>query len=428
MANPKAPKSILVTLRQKLCCGCGICQAVCPAGAIKMQIDPQKGIYLPKLNEDLCQDCGKCLKVCPGTGINLDEYTEALFGGKSLFLIENSCYTAFSSDSLQRHLSTSGGIATTLLAYALETGLIDGALVSIAPPSSPLTPTGFIARTAEELKQAAGSKYCPVAANTAISEIAAKPGRYAVAGLPCHIQAIRKAERQNPVLQERIVLHLGIVCSSTMSFKGTEYILKKQGINKDSVTSLNYRTNGWPGNMRLEISGGTTLTLPLKAYHPYHGHGFFTPRRCLMCNDQLNELADISLGDAWLKELENDHEGTSAVIVRGSTGQNFYQSAVKNGCIKSRPLAAKRVMEWRNKRQDYAAKKAVLPLLGWKLPEYPAPHPPARRIAYLYTIEQVINYHLGRTNSSLIIEPAKHFWTGLSGLAERLIGKRASRG
>lgn len=428
MNTPKEPKSILLTLRQQLCCGCGICQAICPAGAIKMQIAPDKGIYLPWLNTSLCRSCGKCLKVCPGTGIDLDSYSQAIFGGASPSLIQNSCYTAFSSDHLQRNLSTSGGVATALLNYALETGLIDGALVSGANPSSPLTPASFIARTPEELKQAAGSKYCPVAAASAISEITAKPGRYAVAGLPCHIQAIRKAENQNPLLKERIVLHLGIVCSSTMSFKGTEYILKQQGINKNNVISLQYRTGGWPGNMHLEMACGDTLTLPLKNYHPYHGHGFFSPRRCLMCTDQLNELADISLGDAWLRELEYDHEGTSAVIVRGNTVQDFYRNAVRYGCIKSQPLSNNRVMEWRNKRQDYAAKKNILSLLGWKLPEYSHSCPPARKIAYLYTLEQIINYHLGKTNSRLVIEPAKHFWVWLTRIAKNFIRKQAFRG
>ncbi|BAQ34202.1 Coenzyme F420 hydrogenase/dehydrogenase, beta subunit C-terminal domain [Dehalococcoides sp. THU3] len=426
MNTSNLPNSILLTLRQKLCCGCGICQAVCPTGAVTMRIEPDKGIYLPRLDTHLCQNCGKCLKVCPGTGIDLDSYSEVLFGGESPNLTQNS-YTAFSSDSTQRNLSTSGGVATALLVYALETGLIDGALVSRNLPSSPLIPASFVARTLDELKQAAGSKYCPVAADTAISEITAQPGRYAVVGLPCHIQAIRKAESQNPVLKQRIAIHLGIICSSTMSFKGTEYILKRQGINKESLTSFHYRTNGWPGNMQLELACGNRLTLPLKDYHPYHGHGFFTPHRCLMCNDQLNELADISLGDAWLKELENDHEGTSAVIVRGNTGQEFYREAVRYGYIKSQSLSNKRVMEWRNKRQDYATKKYILSMLGWKLPEYPSPCPPARKTAYLYTIEQVINYYLGKTNAPLIIEPAKHIWVWLTRIADRLIRKQASR-
>lgn len=31
---------------------------------------------------------------------------------------------------------------------------------------------------------------------------------------------------------------------------------------------------------------------------------YFIPQRCILCNDKVCELSDISFGDAWFNELE----------------------------------------------------------------------------------------------------------------------------
>lgn len=44
---------------QKLCCGCGLCVAECPAGALSMT---EKGV---RWEEELCTGCDTCIHVCP---------------------------------------------------------------------------------------------------------------------------------------------------------------------------------------------------------------------------------------------------------------------------------------------------------------------------------------------------------------------------
>jgi len=70
---------------------------------------------------------------------------------------------------------------------------------------NPLEPEPFIARTKEEIIEASKSKYCPVPANIALKEIMdSKSGeKFAVVGLPCHIQGIRKFEEVNKILKEK---------------------------------------------------------------------------------------------------------------------------------------------------------------------------------------------------------------------------------
>lgn len=53
-------------------------------------------------------------------------------------------------------------MVSALLIFALEQGIIDGALVTKMSENNPLEPQPFIARTREEIISAAKSKYCPV--------------------------------------------------------------------------------------------------------------------------------------------------------------------------------------------------------------------------------------------------------------------------
>ena len=46
------------------CCGCGACENVCPANAIKMEYDGEGFIY-PVVDDRKCVDCGACGRVCP---------------------------------------------------------------------------------------------------------------------------------------------------------------------------------------------------------------------------------------------------------------------------------------------------------------------------------------------------------------------------
>ena len=71
--------------------------------------------------------------------------------------------------------STSGGMITALLIFALEKVIINGALGITRNESSPLEPEPFIATNREEIIAAAKSKYCPMPTNIDLSHIYAKP-------------------------------------------------------------------------------------------------------------------------------------------------------------------------------------------------------------------------------------------------------------
>jgi len=246
-----------------LCHGCGTCAGICPKGAVEMQV--LNGLWVPRVQPDKCVSCGLCVRVCPGYSVNFEVLNANAFGEQpvdSSVGVCLNCYVSFSNHGDLRYNSASGGLASHILIYALEHGLINGALVTRMNKDRPLEPESFVAHTKDDILEASKSKYCPVAANVALKQIMAEKGKFAVVGLPCHLHGVRKAEALYPELKKKIVLHIGLMCSHMVSFTGTEFVIGKMGFKKDDVTEISYRGKGWPGSLTVK-SDGTSLSMPL---------------------------------------------------------------------------------------------------------------------------------------------------------------------
>ena len=343
-------ETIAQIVKDGLCTGCGTCIALCPEEAIKLTINEKKGIYVAELNEEKCNNCGFCYEVCPGHEVDFKQLNLEIFGKESEdVLIGNylNCYIGHSTDYDIRYNSASGGLVTQLLIFALEEGIIDGALVTRMKKDNPLEPEPFIARTREEIIEASKSKYCPVPANVALKEILeSKEGeKFAVVGLPCHINGIRKAEGKNKRLKEKIYLHIGIFCGHAPNFLGTEFLLNKLRIKKEDVKNLSYRGEGWPGSMKVSLESGELLLLLPDYWGGLFGLNFFTPARCLLCSDGICELADISFGDAWLPELSDDKIGKSIIVSKNEIGEKLLQAMKLKNKIELNETSAKKVIQ-----------------------------------------------------------------------------------
>ena len=343
-------ETITQVVKDGLCTGCGTCVALCPNESIKLMINKKKGIYVPELNEEKCNNCGICYKVCPGHGVDFKKLSLEIFEKKPKNgLIGNylNCYIGHSTDHNIRYNSASGGLITQLVIFALEEGIIDGALVTKVKKDKPLEPEPFIARTREEIIEASKSKYCPVPANVALKEILeSKEGeKFAVVGLPCHINGLRKTERINKKLKEKIYLHIGIFCGHSPNFSGTEFLLNNLGVKKDDVKKLSYRGEGWPGSMKISLESNELLLLLPDYWNNLFGLNFFTPARCLLCSDGICELADISFGDAWLPELSDDKIGKSIIVSKSEIGEQLLQAMKLKNEIELDETSAKKVIQ-----------------------------------------------------------------------------------
>ena len=368
-----------------LCVGCGTCSAMCPANAITLTINNAKGIYLPKIDFSKCVGCSICVKCCPGFEVNFKELSKGLVSQcvskENRLLLGNyeNCYVGYSSNCKIRFDSSSGGVVTQLLLFAMDENLVDGVVVTRMNRKHPLLPEPFIARTREEILEASKSKYCPVPTNIALREVLQRDGRYAFVGLPCHIHGLRKAQKLNKTLAKRIVLSIGLFCSHNDSFHSTRYILNRLNVNPSDVSRIDYRGKGWPGLLTVEQKSGIVTTCAFHDWIRVHEYCFFTPDRCLVCCDHAAELADISAGDAWLPEILKDHAGTSIFISRSKVGEELLHLAKSKGDILFQTIDSNKVVQSqgnvRFKKNGFVVRSWMFRVLTKNIPKYIADFP-----------------------------------------------------
>lgn len=91
------------------CTACRACLQVCPKKCISLEYDEYDSLHAV-INDEKCIKCGSCQKVC--------HLVKNVFYDKS-----DEVYVAWSIDDLRRNFSASGGIATELYLYALNTSM-----------------------------------------------------------------------------------------------------------------------------------------------------------------------------------------------------------------------------------------------------------------------------------------------------------------
>jgi coenzyme F420 hydrogenase subunit beta len=360
-----------------LCMQCGTCAALCPSRAITLKWTPSPGCSL-RIDRWACVDCGRCLQACPGAGIDFRPtawWRSANEGAPSRDFLGpwRGLWFGWAADDHTRHVGASGGVATAVLQGLLAQGRVDAALVAGLSPENPLVTQPRVARTSAEVAACRGSKYNVVAMNLALKLVLEEPGRYVLVGLPCHIQGLRLAQRRSRRLRERVVLTLGLFCGFTNEPRGTAIAARRAGMRPEDLASVSYRGPGWPGVLRLVTRAGEVREV---AYPDYHD-GYMTahvPRRCRMCPDALAELADISVGDAWLQRFAGS-DGVSDVIVRTPAGERIVADLTPDWLTLSaaspEDMVASQVAAYHSKRLVGRGRLWWRAAAGRAVPDYP---------------------------------------------------------
>lgn len=333
---------------QGLCCGCGACVSMCPNENVNLKL----GCVDPEMTGE-CQSCNNCSSACPGAFIPISEMEEMVFGRKRKedekpFGQYKEHLVTYAKDDKVHHAGVAGGSVTALLLYALEKGIIDGAIVAGYDENEPWKVKATIATKKEDLLNCVRSKYAICNILTALRD-AVDQGleKIAIVALPCHTYALRKMQLYNPnELVEKVELIIGLYCLSQTYMIGTEYIIRERlGIPLEEVAQISYRGRlGDPfgGGFWVKTKKGEEKALQLIAHWGMVPTIFigFQVERCLVCLDHTCELADLSFGDVWGREEElkkiNEY-GWTGVFVRTDKGEKIFQRAVEAGYIVSEP-------------------------------------------------------------------------------------------
>ena len=258
-----------------------------------------------------------------------------------------AAYVGFAAEDGYRDRGSSGGMVSWVAAELLRTGRVDGVL-HVAPRDEPAAPRFAyrISRSTGELEAGAKSRYYPVELSGVLGEVRATPGRYAVVGVPCFVKAVHLLRRADPLIAERVVHTLGLVCGHMKSAAMAESFAWQMGTEMPAVRRIDYRTKApdRPANWyvaELGLRDGST-----RRRHWWDmadgdwGAGFFQNAACNACDDVMAETADVSFGDAWVEPHSSDWRGTNIVVVRSAEIHRLIEAARADGRLALEPVDA----------------------------------------------------------------------------------------
>ncbi|MCB4809219.1 Coenzyme F420 hydrogenase/dehydrogenase, beta subunit C-terminal domain [Tamlana sp. 62-3] len=330
-----------------LCTGCGICVSFCENKALKMEWN-EYGFLVPNQIGE-CDNDQSCISVCPfnpnpepevKTETEIADFvfedTPTTKRLKKIGKYENT-YVGYSKK--HRETSSSGGIATYVSKELLKRGIVKHVL----NVKSIENRFEYVITSDENtLLSTAKTRYFPVTMEKVFSEIEKLEGNVAIVGIPCFLKGVRLAQYKNKALNEKIVFTIGIICGGVKSKFFTEYLIQKAGLphTSDEIEQTEYRIKDFESSagdysFGIKIKGSNeTQSVKMKGLGDMWGTGLFKSNACDFCDDVSAELADISLGDAWIKPFVDEGAGNNVIVTRSNIAERIIQEGILNGELK----------------------------------------------------------------------------------------------
>lgn len=394
-------------MRGRLCAGCGACAALAPAAVQMTLADP--GHLRPVQSAPVnAEQEARIAAVCPGLGLTQrpDGREDHPLWGPIV-----AVRSGHATDQAVRRNASSGGALSAILVHLLDTGAVDRVLQTAAAPALPIGNTTVLSTTADDVFQAAGSRYAPSAPLAGLEEHLAGSQRLAFVGKPCDVAALRAMERFDPRVSERFPVMLSFFCAGVPSLTGVRQILATLDVEEKDVASFRYRGDGWPGFATATLKDGSRRRM---SYADSWG-GILSRHvqwRCRICPDGTGGFADIACADAWEADergypVFEERDGMSLVVSRTGTGERIVAAALAAGALSAEPFdtaAIRTIQPGQTQRRQFTLPRVLaLRLLGRPAPVYRGFHltknaaeaglGPAIR-NFLGTLRRVVSRHL----------------------------------
>jgi len=334
------------TVSRGFCVGCGICAGCCPNNVLKMEFN-KYGEYNPVKAIACPHECVICVNVCPfaGGNDNEDVLGQQLFGdipqikhSSKIGYYLNVGAGAVSSEE-RRLNSSSGGLASWFLEKCLDKGIVDSIICVGHSTKRNRLFEFYVATKPEDIRKSAGSAYYPVELSEMIQFIQSHPAKYAIIGLPCYLKGLRLAQKRSKILNERIVVTVGLACSNLKNVYFTKYAASVSGIRSD-LSYVSYRDKSKEYiknyfNFRFVDVHGNTSELKWskgELWKMYNGR-FCSLHSCDCCDDMFAECADVTFMDAWLTRYNKEPRGTNLWISRSYLVDELIAAGINDGSL-----------------------------------------------------------------------------------------------
>lgn len=334
-------------IKQDMCIGCGAC--LYSSSNDNLVMSWNKEGFLNPTSETPEKESEESLKVCPFNPFPDKEVRT-----------ENEIAKIFLKDAPNRHLrvghyyntyvgysnkyrltSSSGGMATYLIDQLLNKNIVD-AVVTVKEGKDSFYEYSVI-RSTDELISTSETKYYPITLGTVINQLKTSNERFAIVGIACFIKSVRLLQFYHPELKEKIKFTIGIICGGVKSKFFAEYLAGKSGVTNSQFSKPQFRIKDHNStasdySFGCKDSKGELHTVKMKKVGDMWGSGMFKNNACDFCDDVTTELADISLGDAWLNPYNQDGKGTNVMVTRSKLAEKLINDGIINKELSVDPL------------------------------------------------------------------------------------------
>ncbi|UCF57976.1 MAG: Coenzyme F420 hydrogenase/dehydrogenase, beta subunit C-terminal domain [Deltaproteobacteria bacterium] len=302
-----------------LCIGCGACVDLCP------YFKSHKGKTAMLFPCTLSQ--GRCYAHCPKAEVDLGELASKFWGepyeGAALGKYRQVVVSR-AGEKMEQGTFQSGGTVSALMTLALQSGMIDAAVLT---EREGLVPVPRLVTSPEDVALCATSKYTAAPTLAAFNQ-AVEEGysRIGVVGTPCQLMAVGQM-RSNPLKKEDfkdpVALVVGLFCTWALDTrKLITFLSEKMDISK--IQGMDIPPP--PAEILVVQSGDGKVEFPLSEIRP------MIVNSCHICPDMTSEWSDVSVG-----VLEGQPEWNT-LIIRTEKGGALVEKACQEGYLQVKEI------------------------------------------------------------------------------------------
>ena len=286
------------------CTGCMECIDICHKGAI--QIVDSGMEYNAIIDSDKCTKCNACHKACQNN--RKQDLTRPIYWKQG-----------WARDNRIRMSSSSGGLAAAIERSFVKNG---GMVCSCVFRSGRFE--FDIAETEDDVSKFAGSKYIKSSPEGIYSKIAERlkaGNKILFVGLPCQVAAVKHYTKNHQNLYT-----IDLICHGTPSPMILERFLDDYGIELEKIENIRFRVKN---NFALEQNYKCfSVPTAMDNYLMTFLNSTTYTENCYECKfAQLERAGDITLGDSWGSELDQDvqNKGISLLLCQNEKGMELIE-------------------------------------------------------------------------------------------------------
>ena len=224
-----------------------------------------------------------------------------------------SFYIGCSLDERDRYKAASGGIGTAFIKYLLSTSSYNTAITFVFNRDKCIYEPKLVYDYKDYNN--CGSIYQDINLVKFLKEnLANIRDGIIVTCMPCQVRAIRNLLCKNSIHS----FIISFCCSGQTTIEGTWFYYKMLKVKKKSIVNMQYRGNGWPSGIQIQLQNGSIIKRENYTY-PWtlmYQSMLFKPKRCFKCSEDISYVSDLSLADPWLEDYKkSDKIGHSMFVL-----------------------------------------------------------------------------------------------------------------